>query len=60
LLRGADCQRGVDGVGIGLVLPSNLVEMMAGELRVESTVGEGSIFSVEFAMEQIPERSVGT
>lgn len=34
------------GTGLGLVITSNLVDMMDGELSVDSTPGEGTTFSV--------------
>jgi CheY-like chemotaxis protein len=42
---GAD-QRGIEGTGIGLALSKQLLLLMSGQLLVESTVGEGSTFSV--------------
>src|SRR4029078_2790791 len=38
----------VEGTGLGLVLSQRLVEAMGGSLIVESVVGEGSTFIVEF------------
>lgn len=43
--RPSDCI----GTGIGLLLVKKLVEMMQGELRLESEVGSGSAFIVTFA-----------
>ena len=36
-----------DGTGIGLSIARQLIEMMNGEICVESDIGEGSIFSIE-------------
>lgn len=39
---------GADGSGIGLCLAKELTELHHGQLNVESTMGEGSVFTLEF------------
>ncbi|OQW93216.1 MAG: hypothetical protein BWK79_12310, partial [Beggiatoa sp. IS2] len=41
-----DTQYKAEGTGLGLSITKRLIEMMESELHVESTVGQGSIFSM--------------
>jgi signal transduction histidine kinase/CheY-like chemotaxis protein len=43
------------GTGLGLVITNNIIEMMGGELVVESTPGIGSKFSFELVFDAIDE-----
>ena len=42
--------RGYEGVGLGLTITKQVVELMGGEIAVESTKGLGTVFTVCFRM----------
>jgi len=49
-----DTTRKYGGTGLGLTISKQYVELMSGELKVESEKGKGSIFSFSIPLEEIP------
>ena len=49
----------VEGTGLGLTITKNLLDMMGGQIRVESAYGEGSVFTVTIPQQIVSTEPVG-
>ncbi|MEG3933106.1 ATP-binding protein [Microcoleus sp. T3_B1] len=48
-------QRKAEGTGLGLAIAQKIVQLMGGEIKVESILGQGSIFSFDLELTQSAE-----
>ena len=46
------------GTGLGLSITKRLIEMMNGEIKVKSTIGEGSIFEIVLYEVSVPSKNI--
>lgn len=49
----------VEGTGLGLSITKNLLEMMNGEVNVQSEYGKGSVFTVRIPQKVISDEAIG-
>ena len=47
----AENSRASEGIGLGLPLTAKIMELHGGEVKAESAPGEGSTFTLYFAMQ---------
>ncbi|MCX4319389.1 ATP-binding protein [Lachnospiraceae bacterium 38-14] len=51
--------RHIEGTGLGLAITKQLLDLMHGDIQVESTYGEGSVFTVTIPQQVVDDAPVG-
>lgn len=51
-------RRSADGIGLGLAISQSLAEMMGGQIHLTSTLGEGSVFTLNVRLERAPQAAL--
>ncbi|MCM1258514.1 MAG: response regulator [Roseburia sp.] len=51
--------RNIEGTGLGLAITKQLLDLMLGEVKVESTYGEGSVFTVTIPQKIVDDAPIG-
>jgi len=52
--------RSIEGTGLGLAITKRLIELMDGEIRVESVYGNGSTFHLHFRQGYVNDMTIGS
>lgn len=55
-----DRNRRIEGTGLGMAITKQIIDMMQGELKVESEYGKGSTFSVSFTQRVLDDVPIGS
>lgn len=57
--RDSDVEK-IAGTGLGMTITKNIVDMMNGDIRIESSPGKGSVFTVTFRLLKNEEKTLRT